>query len=270
LRFQQENWSNPEAHYCYPPEDDVYALGVTAYYLVTGTYPLPSMECGDDPERARRPRRLRPSELSTVHPALEALILRMLSEKPEERGKPGELAEAMVRAAQRAGPEADLRIQPLRSKPPSERAARTRPPRWYGLRMRARRLALVAAVAAVVLLMLLHSRQVLSRGDAPETGIDGRTVGLVDGGVEALAAAAGIPHVGMPAYALAMPMPKKPLPGQRKPPCNSEVQKAISGACWAGPIGTKRPPCGKDAFDHDDGCYLPVFDVPKPNTSEQP
>jgi serine/threonine protein kinase len=113
----------PKAHAPAAREDDVYALGVTAYQLVTGTYPSPGVS---------------PHELATVLPELEAIIQRMLSEKREERGTPGELARVMSEAAQRAGPEADRRVRPARMRLPPLKAPQSGKPRWYGLRKRPR------------------------------------------------------------------------------------------------------------------------------------
>ncbi len=92
------------------PSDDLFALGVTAYRLVTDTYPpftnpytpegqlwLPGGR-GITPPRQLNPR---------VDAQLNALILRMLSPSPEERGTAGELAEAMERGVAHAGPSAD-------------------------------------------------------------------------------------------------------------------------------------------------------------------
>ena len=79
------------------PEDDVFALGVTAYRLVTDTYPR-SIHLDIVPPRQLNPR---------VDAQLNALILRMLSLKPEERGTAGELAAAMERGMTHAGPAAD-------------------------------------------------------------------------------------------------------------------------------------------------------------------
>jgi hypothetical protein len=79
------------------PEDDVFALGVTAYRLVTDTYP-----------RFIHPDIVPPRQLNPrVDAQLNALILRMLSLKPEERGTAGELAAAMERGMTHAGPAAD-------------------------------------------------------------------------------------------------------------------------------------------------------------------
>jgi serine/threonine protein kinase len=92
------------------PADDVFALGVTAYRLVTDTYPplpLPDMKAcqcwlpggsGPPPPRQLNPR---------VDAQLNALILRMLSLNPEDRGSARELAEAMERGVAHAGPSAD-------------------------------------------------------------------------------------------------------------------------------------------------------------------
>jgi hypothetical protein len=94
-----------------------------------------------------------------------------------------------------------------------------------------------------------------------------------DGGVgeEALASVVQASRPGSPFYALALPMPRQPFPGQTKPPCEPEIQqKAINGGCWVGPLGTKKPPCGPKAFDYDDGCYMPVYDAPRAPTSEDP
>ncbi len=92
------------------PSDDVFALGVTAYRLVTDEYP-PSTDYGDAVARRcwqeaggpPEPRGLNPR----VDAQLNALILRMLSVKPEARGSASELADALERAAEYARPEAD-------------------------------------------------------------------------------------------------------------------------------------------------------------------
>lgn len=92
----------------------------------------------------------------------------------------------------------------------------------------------------------------------------------IDGGVgdEAVTSVVAVPKAGVPIYALGLPMPRQPYPGQKKPPCVPELQRAINGGCWAGPHATKKPPCGPAAFDYDDGCYIPVIDAPRMPTSE--
>jgi len=95
------------------PSDDVFALGVTAYRLVTDTYP-PSTDPASEEARcwqpgaggARPPRQLNPR----VDAQLNALIARMLSPKAEERSAAGELSEAMRRGVAHGGPPADARL----------------------------------------------------------------------------------------------------------------------------------------------------------------
>jgi hypothetical protein len=102
---------------------DVFALGVTAYRLVTDTYPpftdphtpegqlwLPGGR-GPTPPRQLNPR---------VDAQLNALILRMLSPRPGERGAGGELAEAMERGVAHAVPSADTPLFEWETQEPSE------------------------------------------------------------------------------------------------------------------------------------------------------
>ncbi len=104
------------------PADDVFALGVTAYRLVTGKY-LPLEEPRQDEAgqwhlgdgALRPPREHNPH----VELRLSDLILRMLSRPPEARGTAGELAEEMERAAAQAGPEAEQPLGLQQLPPPS-------------------------------------------------------------------------------------------------------------------------------------------------------
>jgi hypothetical protein len=95
------------------PADDVFALGVMAYRLVTDEYPPftdASMEegrCWQPGGTGPRP----PQEVNPrVSPPLDAVIQHMLPLNAEERGTPEELAEEMERVAERAGPEADAEL----------------------------------------------------------------------------------------------------------------------------------------------------------------
>ncbi len=104
------------------PCDDVYALGVTAYRLVTDAYPpwvLVGTELGQgghpEGKKVVEPRQLN----GRVDAQLNALILRMLSVRPEERGSAGELAEAMERGAAHGGASADERLFEWETEPPT-------------------------------------------------------------------------------------------------------------------------------------------------------
>jgi eukaryotic-like serine/threonine-protein kinase len=110
LRFQWAHFRDKEARYEARPTDDLYALGVTAYQLVTRVYPPP----GTDPQvlkdslQAPSPARLPPQELNAqLVPELSVLIERMLAKEPEARGQAREVTEAAESAAARMGTKMD-------------------------------------------------------------------------------------------------------------------------------------------------------------------
>lgn len=94
----------PHDRYIAGPPDDVFALGVMAYRLVTDEY-TPFTDASMEEGKCWRlgsggPRP--PQELnSRVGPELDAVIQRMLSLKPEERGTAKERAEELERGAER-------------------------------------------------------------------------------------------------------------------------------------------------------------------------
>jgi eukaryotic-like serine/threonine-protein kinase len=101
------------ARYVARPTDDVFALGMTAYRLVTDAYPPPvdprldraglwqGKGQGPEPPRARNPR---------LEEQLSAIIARMLSVRPQARGTAGELAEELECLTEQAGTDADQRL----------------------------------------------------------------------------------------------------------------------------------------------------------------
>jgi hypothetical protein len=92
-----QGWRH-HALYVAGPADDVFALGVMAYRLVTDEYaPL------TDGVGPRSPREVNPR----VDTQLDAVIQRMLSPKPEERGTAKVLAEMLERESEQEGPETD-------------------------------------------------------------------------------------------------------------------------------------------------------------------
>jgi predicted Ser/Thr protein kinase len=112
-RYAEETRRQKGAHYEAQPSDDVFALGVTGYRLVTEEYPPttdPSQEAsgvwrGEGPG-LRAPLQLNPR----LNAWLSMQLLRMLSVRPEARGSAGEAAEALEQEAEQADGEADLPV----------------------------------------------------------------------------------------------------------------------------------------------------------------
>jgi serine/threonine protein kinase len=109
--FQRLFSFHPHEHYRGSACDDLFAVGVMAYRLVTDEYPPPTEPDLEGAEvwARRGPGPRPPRELNArVCAELNALILRLLAQ-PESRfkGKPGLAAEALEHAADSAGPEAD-------------------------------------------------------------------------------------------------------------------------------------------------------------------
>jgi serine/threonine protein kinase len=109
-RFVQRFRDEPSARYAATPADDLFALGVTAYRLVTDEYPPSTAPEEDkagvwrmDGEGPRTPFALN----YRVESRLNALIMKMLSVRPEERGTAAGLAAELEQAAEHAGPEAE-------------------------------------------------------------------------------------------------------------------------------------------------------------------
>ncbi|ADO72125.1 hypothetical protein [Stigmatella aurantiaca] len=181
-RFHWKHRRSVNTHYQATPADDVYALGVTAYRLCTGIYPPPATDpsiVGDD-GRDTQEVLVPPSQLKPLAPALERLILRMLSDRPQDRGSAVELASAMEAAADAAGAEADVPLNPS-----SRTSGVTSPPapaprqagNWSGV--------LLPLIAGVLILVVESLRW--EGFLAPPSGMtDGGTGGVADAAVEEL------------------------------------------------------------------------------------
>ncbi|MBN1210352.1 MAG: serine/threonine protein kinase [Myxococcaceae bacterium] len=106
--FELQFFRDPQARYAAQPTDDLYSLGVTAYQLVTGQYPELGEPSQDEAGTWHLEGLASPTPIvlnPRVAPQLDALILRMLSVRPEARGTAHELTEALEQAAQLASPE---------------------------------------------------------------------------------------------------------------------------------------------------------------------
>jgi hypothetical protein len=232
-----------------------------------------------------------------VDAQLNALILRMLSPRPEERGAAGELAEAMKRGVAHAGPSADVLLFEWETQPPSEWTEEEqaeaeqcghRPRRRD--RQRARRAEQSDAVARAEVegqeAAVLPARQMKPRRWLPwlaavvalglwpeETGSMGSgqhptvayraseaerdAVSLGDTALSSSAASAKAPTRGV----TTQKSPKQPLPGQLKPDASGRCDKgqiALNGGCWV-KADVELNNCPGSGFVYQGGCYVPIF-----------
>jgi hypothetical protein len=278
LRFRYESLHKPGATYEFQPADDVYALGVTAYRLLAGTYPPPltDPECKDEPGRPRPPPLLPPKGLAERCPELSALILRMLSDEPQARGSAGELAEALERLAQQAGPLVDLPWVARSVLPPPAQATRLDSPGWERLKALAPLFLAVAAFSMLVLLTPLIQRTGEERQVAYEQpprvpkarGSPDAGTGAV--GEEAMASAAPYEEALVSEWGVARDVPKRPLDGQKRPPCKQRGAVEINGGCWWDVVDAEPPPCETDKYEYGGRCYAPIFTSQRRPTSEEP
>lgn len=101
VRFHREHHGRPGARYEYRPTDDLYALGVSLYRVVTGHYPFPPHLPPDMLYLAIEGRRPpAPAVFNRRTPqALSDVIMRLLAKKPEERYQTGAELHAALMAA---------------------------------------------------------------------------------------------------------------------------------------------------------------------------
>jgi serine/threonine protein kinase len=121
--YQRTFALHPTAHYPASVCDDLFALGVTAYRLVTDEYPPPTDPRQEGAEVWERggPGPRPPRELNArACEELNALILRLVGQ-PERRfkGQAQLAAEALEHAANTAGPEADALLFEWETQEPS-------------------------------------------------------------------------------------------------------------------------------------------------------
>jgi serine/threonine protein kinase len=284
------------------PSDDLYSLGVTFYRCVTGGY-LPPMSEGGELEVREVPR---PSGFCTLSLDLEALILRLLAER-EQRGTAEQLAREAMALSNAAGEAADRPISPLMSPelaaavggPMSDgeddemlsgSESDTDEPMTSGSTGSARRpheretelptwltaaLAVTAAglsLSLMLALVLLLARTSPGKEETPWIATPEEVARFApDAGVadEAMSTVEESDRrVGPWVLALGRPLPSKPHPDQRRPPCEfGEV--AINGGCWV-KVADVKPPCGEKMFEYQGACYWASFSGPRQPTSEEP
>jgi eukaryotic-like serine/threonine-protein kinase len=263
---------DPAARYDDRPTDDLYALGVTAYRLVTGTYPELSDPFRDETgtwqlgEMASPP----PGALVPgIHPRFDALIVRMLRVHPEDRGTARELAEALEQTAeqlarQRASHTPHERAGTRASEPPAMAAPA---PTAHGKRHGWLRL---AAAAALLMLSAWAGWEVRDRTQvqpsiswaesaaSSQEGSD--TVGLGDA-LSRMPVVEDPPDASVPDVMSTDTLPP-PMPGQATPDtkgqCPRKGQLALNGGCWIR-LTLQREDCEGSGYVFTSQCYGPVI-----------
>jgi hypothetical protein len=271
------------------PGDDVFALGLTAYRLVTDTYPplpLPDMKAGACWLPGGRgpppPKQLNPR----VDAQLNALILRMLSLRPEERGSAMELAEAMKRGVAHAGPSADAPLFEWERSRPSQWTEEERSEARFllGNRPRHRHHERVLEVeqvdagqapllarqekgrrwlhwlaAAMALGLWPHEPRFGPLLMAEHSASEAQRRRVVSLGDTALNSSKE-PEQAHTKEPIAKEMPTQPQPGQLKPDAKGRCPGkhiAINGGCW-GKLDVAPEYCHLSGYEYQGGCYVPA------------
>jgi serine/threonine protein kinase len=268
---------DPAVPYAPGPADDVFALGVTAWRLVTGEYSRALGLAGEGARlwRGEGPSHFAPRVLNgRCCVELDALISRMLSVHPEARGSAGELAEAMEAAAREAGPTADVPLfNPEEARPANVNASSWRASsRERSGSGRSWRIAAAVAISVVALgiawlLGTLHGGVPMEARVAMR--LEARDAGTVAVGDSALTTSSAAPPSTL--VTIALDVPPNPFPGQRrtdsKGRCPSKGQVPIQGYCWL-KQDLDQKGCDENGYLYQDGqCYAPVFRTARPATS---
>lgn len=267
LRFLWKNSRKKEARYEAGPADDVYALGVSVYRLVTRVYPPPGTAPEEFKSQLQEPaeRRLPARALNErVVPPLSDLIERMLESPPEARSPARVVAEVAEASARQLGPEADVRLfdpeQPAAGPAPARGEIVPRRPSWKS-RLR------VAAVSGGLLLVAGGVMQLSSwpRMDMQAVASDVETTALGEGSLTSREVAQEATPGAEP---ISRDMERQPLPGQRRPPCQRKGALVINGGCWK-LLANIEAPCDDDDYEWQGACYRPIFDRKRvPNTRD--
>ncbi|MCP3138117.1 serine/threonine protein kinase [Pyxidicoccus xibeiensis] len=276
-RSVQLPWRASTPPYAPGPADDVFALGMTAYRLVTGDYP-PTPAPMDAESRVWSLEGPGPQPVRAVNvrccAELSELVSRMLSVRPEARGSARELAKALEHAARKAGPQADVPLfdREGAQSEDAEVAHRHDVPRATGRLLPswlvAASLGGAVALGAGWLLSAQPGEEAEPRhASAPDDGKDGGTVAVGD-----TALTAPVPVVRKPSAwsSIAVEPFPKPIPGQVRPDatgrCPGKEQVPINGGCWV-KLAISVKDCDEDYYVYKGACYGPAIRKAPPSTS---
>jgi serine/threonine protein kinase len=292
----------PDAYFEATPADDLFALGVTAFRLITGQYP-PALEPQRDEAGAWLLVREEVRPLLERHPRLDPLLrewmVRLLSLRAQERGTAVELAEALEAAAEHAGASGHLVsahradtssvalarrevAAPPRPSAPQVSSGEVAPPKQAVRRVPALAWRFGRAPVTVGLCwMLVWALQAVSvRPErSPESWRDASSSDVPDAGPAAVgdsSSTAPLASVHTPSERerIAQNIPPKPRPGQLRPSekgqCPGRKQVALNGACWVEQSSMTAEECAENGYAYHRGrCYAPALtpsDKPLPTS----
>jgi serine/threonine protein kinase len=264
LRFGRDR----AARYQAGPADDLFALGMTGYRLLTGEY----LEPGEPFKDAAGNWQLETLTPATalvdnprVSPELKALILRMLSVHPEQRGTAAELADALELAARSSAPPSvspSMAPQTLKSSTKKDCVKRVPSRAETG----PRRALLTMATAALALIAWAW----WSSTEPPRKSASVHAVApgthQEDGGTAGLGDAVSATSVEKsPGSSDSQALTEDPLPelvpGQIRPDaagrCPHKLQVALNGGCWVPIAAEECEAAGGQVFKSR--CYVPAM-----------
>ncbi|WP_171817764.1 serine/threonine protein kinase [Pyxidicoccus fallax] len=258
------------APYAPGPADDVFALGVTAYRLVTDEYPPPS----DTVPHFEHEERAAPPSARAVNgrccEELSDLTARMLSRNPEARGSARELAEVLERAARETGPEADVPLFIRVTSGVDEATVELARPAEHSRRSWLMTASVGWALALAVGWMLgasPDSDEQEAHASMTEDTKDGGTVAVGD---SALTAPVSPRQAPASWSTIGVDLPPRPLRGQIRPDamgrCPHRSHVAINGGCWK-KLAVTQKDCEEQDYVYKGACYVPVFRPERPPTS---
>jgi hypothetical protein len=267
------------------PADDVFALGVTACVLATGSYPELGPPRKDEQGTWHMDSLVLPQALfsARVAPPLRELILRMLSIRPEQRGTAAQLVPALEQAADSfsrlhstpspAAPEPTA-VRSAAAPAMSSRAPVPTRPLWLALAVVAGALATWAGwMARAAFVRASEAPRLTSVAEHRTRSTGSPDAGPVGLGETAASTATQAPPKPSASETMAADSPPEPLPGQTLPDkkgrCPHKQQVILNGGCWRR-MEVKSEEC--ETFSghmYQGACYVPILTAPpgRPTTS---